>query len=43
MSVGLDYKAYIGIALGAAVFIGGIVCLAGYLSKCQRCGKWFTK
>ncbi len=43
MSNSLDYKAIIGITLGATVVIGGLVCLVGYLSKCQRCGKWFTK
>ena len=29
--------------MGAGIVIGGLVCLGGYLSKCQKCDKWFSK
>jgi hypothetical protein len=33
----------IGVVLGVGLVVGGIVCLAGFISKCQKCGKWFSK
>ena len=38
----IGWKSWIGVSLGVAVFIGGIACLAGYSTKCQRCDKWFS-
>lgn len=43
MSTTTDYKSVLGVVIGAGVLIGGFVCLAGYLSKCQKCDKWWTK
>lgn len=33
----------IGVLLGAGIVIGGLFCLGGYLDRCQRCDKWYSK
>ena len=38
-----EYKSIIGIAIGVGLFVGGLVCLAGYGSRCARCEKWFSQ
>lgn len=39
----LDTLGTIGVLLGAGLVIGGLVCLGGWMSRCQKCDKWFSK
>lgn len=34
---------FAGVALGVGLVVGGLVCLAGYCSRCKKCDKWFSQ
>ena len=38
----LDLKGVFGVLLGIGVIVGGLVCLGGFLGRCQKCSKWFS-